>query len=124
MARPRKPAAILAFTGAFKKDPQREREDLDGVGKFDTTPPQDLPQPLVPYWRKVVRQINPIVLTASDVSSVETMARLLAQFELTSDKSIATELRQWFSQYGMTAVGRTKLAPPRKKGGGNAFADT
>jgi hypothetical protein len=124
VGRPRTPSNVLDMRGAFKKHPERKREDLEGVGAFDPHPPQDFPQPLVPYWRKVVRQINPIVLTASDYSSIEIMARLTAQFELTSDKSIATELRQWFAQYGMTAVGRTKLSPPKKPGGGNAFADT
>ncbi len=42
----------------------------------------------------------------------------------TDFKSIATELRQWFAQYGLTAVGRTKLAPPPKGKGGNPFADS
>ena len=123
MARPRKPAKILEFTGAFKKDPQRRREDLPGVGDFNPLPPATLHQSIVPYWAEVVSQINPVVLTASDVSSIKIMARLLMDFELTGDKTIATELRQWFAQYGLTAVGRTKIQAPKPQGGGNPFAN-
>lgn len=121
MPRPRTPSNVLDMRGAFKKHPERKREDLQGVGDFNSTPPQWLAAPIVPAWHRVVSQINPAVLTGSDTESIAVMARLLSQFELTSDKTYATELRQWFSQYGMTAVGRTKLAAPKKGGGGNPF---
>jgi hypothetical protein len=124
VARPRTPSNVLELRGSFDKHPERRREDLEGVGEFNPHPPPSLHQSIVPFWREVVSQINPIVLTASDYSSIKIMARLAHDFDLTGDKTIATELRQWFSQYGMTAVGRTKLSPPKKKGGGNKFADT
>src|SRR5688572_10347522 len=123
MARPRTPADILEFRGSFDKNPQRRREDLPGVGAFNPLPPKHLAQELVPAWTEIVAQINPVCLTGSDYLSIETMARLLVQFRMCGDKSIATELRQWFAQYGLTAVGRTKIAPPKKGGSGNKFAD-
>lgn len=120
--RPRTPSNVLELRGAFKKDPQRARTDLEGVGEFVSNPPTDLPQELVPAWRHIVSQINPIVLTASDYSSIELMARLWLQARLTGDVQIIKELRQWFAQYGMTAVGRTKIAGV-KSPGKNKFGD-
>jgi hypothetical protein len=121
--RPPTPAKVLEMRGAFKKHPERRREDLDGVGPFDSTPPTHLDQALVPYWREVVQQINPIVLTASDSMSIEVMAGLLQQWRVMKDKAIATELRQWFAQYGLTAVGRARLGGTKKPAGGNKFRD-
>lgn len=114
--RPRTPSNVLELKGAFKKDPQRRRVDMAGVGKFDSSPPSNLPQELVPAWREIVNQINPMILTASDNSSIELMARLMLQARLTGDVGIIKELRQWFAQYGMTAVGRTKISatPPQE----------
>jgi len=118
--RPRTPSNILELRGAFKKNPQRARTDLEGVGPFDPTPPPDLPQELVRTWHEIVKQINPVVLTASDYSSIELMARLLLQARMTGDPGIIRELRQWFAQYGMTAVGRTKI-PASKPRSDNPF---
>lgn len=123
MARPRTPSNILEMKGAFRKDPQRRRQDLDGVGTFNPMPPSDLPQELVSSWQHVVKQINPAVLTASDYSSIECMARLTLQMRLTGDVAVIRELRQWYAQYGMTAVGRTKIANPKGLGSGNTFRD-
>jgi len=124
LARPRTPSNLLEFRGSFDKHPERRRQDLPGVGAFNPLPPKNLQRELVPLWREIVEQINPVVLTGSDYLSIETMAKLLLQYRLSGDVSIAKELRQWFAQYGLTAVGRTKIAPPKAPGGGNAFADT
>lgn len=123
MARPRQPAKILALNGAFKHNPQRAREDLEAVGPFDPNPPAALPQELVRSWREIVSQINPIILTASDQSSIELMARLLLQVRMTGDINNIRELRQWFGHFGMTPAGRAKLGTPvQKDRGGNPFA--
>lgn len=123
MARPRTPSNILELRGAFKNHPERRRKDLEGVGPFDPHPPASLPQELVGCWQEVVKQINPAVLTASDVTSVEVMARLLLMIRMRGEMEAVRELRQWFGQYGLTAVGRAKLAAPKKEAGGNPFAD-
>lgn len=123
MARPRTPSNVLELKGSFKTHPERRREDLKGVGPFDPMPPATLPQELVAAWREIVAQINPIVLTASDRSAVELMTRLWVQAKLTNDIAVVKELRQWFAQFGMTPVGRTKLPAPKPEGGGNTFAD-
>ena len=123
MARPRTPSNILELRGSFKTHPERRRKDLEGVGAFDPQPPGHLPQELVPSWHEIVKQINPCVLTASDQSSVEIMARLMLQIRLTNDMECVREMRQWFGQYGLTAVGRAKLGTPKKDAGGsNPFA--
>ena len=67
-------------------------------------------------------QIVPEILTASDVTSIEIMARLLLQIRMTSDMGAMREYRQWCAQYGLTAVGRTKIPPTVKDTGGNPFA--
>lgn len=123
MARPRLPSNVLELKGSFAKNPQRRREDLDGTGPFDPNPPAHLQQELVRTWREIVSQINPVVLTASDGSSIELMARLMLQVRLTGDIENIRELRQWFGQYGMTAAGRAKLGSPVKKKTTNPYAD-
>ncbi len=97
--------------------------DLEGNGPFDPHPPAYLPQELAGCWREVVGQIPPQILTGSDVTSIETMARLLLQIRMTSDIAAIREYRMWADRYGMTAVGRTKIPPVSKDAGGNPYAN-
>lgn len=39
MARPRKPTNVLELTGAFKKNPQRARQDAEAAGELSAPPP-------------------------------------------------------------------------------------
>lgn len=123
MGRPRTPAKILELRGSWKKHPERRREDLEGNGSFDPHPPAHLPQELVGCWREIVAQIPPQILSGSDVTSIETMCRLLLQIRMTSDIGAIREYRMWCDRYGMTAVGRTKIPPVEKGPAGNPFAN-
>lgn len=122
MARPRTPSNVLELRGAFKHNPQRRREPVQPCGEFDPAPPEHLPRDCVRAWHWIVKQIPPSVLTASDYSSVETMATLQARFWLTGDLDYAKELRLWFGQYGLTAAAREKIAAKPTKPR-NPFSD-
>ena len=123
MARPRTPSNVLELRGAFKKHPERRRQAVEPVGEFDPNPPAHLNQDHVRAWHWIVQQIPPGVLTASDYSSLETMAGLQARVWLTGELDYVKELRQWFGQYGLTAAAREKIAAKKPPSGGNAFAD-
>lgn len=122
--RPRTPAKILELRGSFRANPSRRRKDVEGVGAFDPHPPANLPQELCGCWREIVAQIPPEILSGSDATSVEQMARLLLQARMTSDLGAIRELRQWFGQYGLTAAGRAKIGTPAKAPAGNPFLNT
>lgn len=121
--RPRTPAKILELKGAWKKDPQRRREAPKGAGEFNPQPPAHLPQELVRAWNYVVEQIPPGVLTGSDYSSIEIMARLQASVWMGGSLDVVKELRQWWGQYGLTGAAREKLSAKAPKSRGNPFAD-
>lgn len=121
--RPRTPAKILELRGAFAKNPQRRREDIEGNGPFDPHPPAHLPQELVGCWHQIVSQINPVILTGSDVLSLETMARLLLQIRMTGDLAAIREFRMWCDRYGMNATARAKIPAQKKGDASNPFAN-
>ncbi len=122
MARPRTPAKILELRGAFKANPQRRREPVEAL-EFDGNPPAHLPPELTRAWRYIVEQVPPGVLTASDASAVEIMARLQAQVWMSGDLDAIKELRLWFGQYGLTAAAREKIGAKKPPKAANPFAD-
>jgi phage terminase small subunit len=124
MPRPRTPSNVLELRGAFKKDPQRKREDHPGVGEFSKAPPAHLPQGVVHAWHEVVKRVPLEAMSGSDELAVEITASLLATWWLNKDMDTLKELRQWFAQLGLTPVARTKIPAPKKGGGGNPFADS
>lgn len=73
--RPKLPAEILNLHGAFEKDPNRERQDVEPTAEFDKMPPVHLPQELVPIWHQVVVRLPKISLSSSDEYAVEQCAR-------------------------------------------------
>jgi hypothetical protein len=121
--RPRTPAKILELKGAWRKDPQRRREPVQGAGAFDSQPPSHLPQECVRAWHHIVAQVPPGVLTASDATSIEIMARLQASIWMSGDRDDIKELFRWLGQYGLTAAAREKIAAKKPEGSGNPFAD-
>lgn len=86
MARPRKPTNVLELTGAFKKDPQRRREDAEPVGEL-TAPPAHINGAVLHAWKEIAKYAPRDVLTNSDRLSLELAANLLAQFR--NDPSIS-----------------------------------
>jgi hypothetical protein len=63
------------------------------------------------------------VLTASDATSIEIMARLQASIWMSGDRDDIKELFRWLGQYGLTAAAREKIAAKKPEGSGNPFAD-
>ena len=108
--------------GAFKKHPERRRQAVAPAGEFDPQPPAHLAPELVRAWHWIVEQVPPGVLTASDRSSIEIMARLQAQIWMSGDLDAIKEIRQWFGQYGLTGAAREKITA-KPKPAGNPFAD-
>lgn len=79
--RPRTPTNVLDAKGAFKKNPQRKRDNEPTVDSpFPRKPPARLNENQKEAWTEVVNLVPDGVLTAADVLHVEIVACLLSQF--------------------------------------------
>lgn len=104
MARPRKPTNVLELTGAFKKDPQRRREDAEPVGEL-TAPPAHINGAVLHAWKEIAKYAPRDVLTNSDRLSLELAANLLAQFRndpLDFPAAKLVRLEAMLGKFGMT----------------------
>jgi len=112
--RPRLPSNVLELRGAFKKHPERRRQDPAGAAEFKREPPPHLPQGAVSAWRYLVERLPKVAITSSDEIAVEVCAGLLAKYWLSSELDTLKELRQWLGKLGMTPGDRARLpsAPP------------
>ena len=127
MARPRTSAKVLELRGAFAKDPQRRREDLEGAGPWSDEPPDHLTGPEIAAWREVVASLPKVAVSSSERFGIAQMARLWATLKTTHPsspdfKKLDDSFRQWAVQMGMTLQARTKLGTSGDKGKGNKFA--
>ena len=125
MARPRKPTNVLELTGAFKKDPQRKREDAQAAGELTDAPPH-INGAVLHAWNEIVKYAPLQVLTESDRLSIELAANLLAQFrdnpiEFTAAKLV--RLEALLGKFGMTPADRSKVGGKKEQPKGNPFAD-
>ena len=115
------------MSGAFEKNPQRERSDLAGVGEFDLEPPPHLPGDVIPAWRCIVERLPKVGLSKSEEIAVEQAAKLLA-----ACRSTPTIAREWkgmndslvaiLVQLGMTRMARAKLGTGGKDKTPSTFA--
>ena len=126
MARPRKPTNVLELTGAFKKDPQRRREDAEPVGEL-TAPPAHINGAVLHAWKEIAKYAPRDVLTNSDRLSLELAANLLAQFRndpLDFPAAKLVRLEAMLGKFGMTPADRSKVGGGKKDAPkGNAFAE-
>lgn len=113
MARPRTPSTVLEARDAFRKHPERSREDIAGVGEIGS-PPAYLTPLQAQVWEEIVFVAPPGVFTATDRLSLEAICRLAAFMRETGSTAQAAELRQWLGQYGFTAAARAKISAPAK----------
>jgi hypothetical protein len=114
---------MLDLSGAFDKDPQRRRRDVEGKGDFDPGPPAHLPENCFHAWTAVVSMIPANVLTGSDRLGVEIAARLLNAWWLTpADLDTLKELRQWMGKFGLSPADRAKIGAAGKSSSDNPFA--
>ena len=80
MGRPRKPAALLELSGAFRKNPDRRRRDEPKDPRALGQPPGRLPVDAIPYWEELAKMVGGGVLTFRDRWVVEIAARLMEKF--------------------------------------------
>lgn len=129
MARPRTPAQILDLKGAFRKNPQRRREDAAGSGPLSHDPPANLTGPEIAAWRRLMERLPVAALYNIDELGLAQMARILAALEGLHPTSpdflkLDAAFRSWAVQFGYTLQSRTKI-PPAKPASetGNQFAN-
>ncbi|GAC1030486.1 hypothetical protein thsps21_13130 [Pseudomonas sp. No.21] len=125
MARPRKPTNVLEMTGAFKKDPNRERIDPPTAGAL-SAPPDHLNGGALHAWNEIAGCAPLDVLTESDRLALEIAAQLLFQFRDNPVEFPATKLvrlEALLGKFGMTPADRAKVAGGSKKPKGNEFEE-
>lgn len=125
MARPRTPTKVLEMRGAFKKDPQRTRQDAEAVGEL-TDPPAHVTGAALQAWEEIARYAPIGVITDSDRLSLEVTASLLAQFRADPVEMPAAKLARLealLGKFGMTPADRAKVGGTSEQPKGNPFAD-
>lgn len=125
MARPRTPTKVLELRGAFKKHPERARQDAEAVGEL-TDPPPHISGAVLGAWKEIAKYAPRDVLTDSDRLSIELAANLLAQFrqdpvEFTAAKLM--RLEALLGKFGMTPSDRAKVGGKSDKPKSNPFAE-
>ncbi|MDU9400608.1 hypothetical protein [Pseudomonas sp. zfem003] len=123
MGRPRKPTNVLELTGAFKKNPDRAREDAQTVGPL-TGPPPHLNGGALHAWKEIAGHAPLEVLTNSDRIALELAAQLLHQFREDPVEFPATKLvrlEALLGKFGMTPADRAKVAGKPSRPSASAF---
>jgi hypothetical protein len=125
MARPRTPTNVLELSGAFKKHPERKRQDAETSGPLGTAPAH-INGAVLNAWNEIVNSAPRDVLTGSDALAIEVAANLLAQFrndpiEFPAAKLV--RLEAMLGKFGMTPADRAKVGGKKEAPKGNPFAD-
>jgi len=111
--------------GAFKKDPQRERQDPDTAEL--KSPPAHLSAVQREIWKEIIAAAPKDVITEADRFSLEICCVLMQQFRMDPVEFPAAKLvrlETLLGKFGMTPSDRAKVAGPgQKKPQGNPFAD-
>lgn len=117
--RPKKPTAVLAFTGAFKHNPQRAAARINEVqpsGPLGSAPAHFTPE-LILIWEEYKAKSLPGVLSNADEFQLELLCRLTyydRELCRTSkgrkvDVKVATAISQALRQLGMTSSSRSDV---------------
>lgn len=125
MARPRTPTKVLEMRGAFKKNPNRAREDAQAAGEL-TDPPEHVTDSVLQAWREIVQYAPLGVMTDSDRLSIEVAANLLSQFRADPVEMPAAKLARleaMLGKFGMSPADRAKVGGTSDAPTGNPFAD-
>lgn len=125
MGRPRTPTNVLDARGAFKKNPQRRRQDAEAAGELSGAPAH-LTGGALQAWEEITRSAPRDVLTESDRLALELAAQLLAQFRADPVEFPAAKLvrlEALLGKFGMTPADRAKVGGKKEAPKGNAFAD-
>ena len=105
---------ILEARGAFRKDPQRLRQDAKGTGAFPSRAPSELTDSQKAAWHKLRKMAPPGLWTASDQTAAWIAACLWDEFlrsPATMPTSRVAQLRGLFASLGLDPVARTRLQP-------------
>ena len=125
MAAPRKPTALLEQTGAFKKNPDRRRdEEPQPAQAINYQPPAHLDEKEQAMWHEIVSITPPGVLGNSDSLVVEELAILYTRFR--KDKSemppaLISRMDIVIGRLGLSPSDRAKLTVEKPRG--NKFSD-
>lgn len=125
MARPRTPTNVLDARGAFRKHPERKREDAKSAGPLSAAP-RHLTPDVLKAWKELAKFAPLEVLTDSDRLALEIAANLLAQFRTDPVEFPATKLvrlEALLGKFGMTPADRAKVGGKKEAPKGNPFAD-
>ncbi|MCB1688655.1 MAG: hypothetical protein KDI33_09230 [Halioglobus sp.] len=116
---PRKtPTRILEARGAFRKNPQRKREDEPVVTEPLGSPPDGFKPDEVAAWREIVERAPLGVLTAADWQCVVLASKLFAEAMRDSESMNAARLSRLHSllgDMGMTPSARASLSIAKPK---------
>ena len=126
MARPRTPTKTLETRGAFKKHPERLRENEPQPMGPIGDPPSCLTKKQKEIWYELVANTASGVLTNMDRPILEVATRLLHTMRKRSAQLTASDfaqLRGTLGQLGMTPADRSRvtITPIRRGGGSNPF---
>ena len=125
MARPRTPTNVLELSGAFKRNPQRKRQDAETSGPLGKASAH-INGAVLNAWNEIVKSAPREVLTGSDALAIEVAANLLAQFrndpiEFPAAKLV--RLEALLGKFGMTPADRAKVGGKKEAPKGNPFDD-
>ena len=136
MARPRKPTAVLKFTGRFDGHPAKLAARSLEPGqraRLAEEPPADLPAELHDVWRKLVAVAPLDVLADCDEYAVVAACILISRlYNMSITTAELAQLRIYLGEFGMTPAARSRVMPiafgppPLAEPGqktGNAFKD-
>lgn len=121
MARPRTPTNVLDARGAFKKNPNRRREDPDVDAEIGE-PPAFFDEAHACVWQELVAAAPNGVLKGSDRVALEMACRLTVAMRTNAEFPISGMLRleALLGKFGMTPADRSKVSGTKKKSN-NAF---
>jgi hypothetical protein len=124
VSRPRKPTQVLKLSGAFKRNPKREKERegepevVEPLGE----PPEQLNEAQSARWHEMAGWCS--WLTVADRPMVEVVAKLWqAVRDGTASSPDLKTLVACLSHLGMTPVDRSKVKVPGKKPKPNKFGE-
>ncbi|MGF2734833.1 hypothetical protein [Marinobacter sp. DUT-1] len=109
MPRPRKPAKIQEIS-AWKKNPQRRREEFEPVD--DIGPAPDSLTVEFEIWEEIAGMVPPGVLGSSDRIALEALCRLIFKMRYDFDNMSAAQLgrlENLLGKFGLTPSDRSRV---------------
>ena len=118
MGRNRTPTNVLELRGAFKKNPQRRREDPEVEGDLGDAPAH-FDEARVLAWQEIVGMAPVGVLTKADRIAIEMLSDLLVRYRESmtpaGERFTSADRRDMLAmlaRFGMTAADRSRVAAP------------